>query len=360
MERDESDNAAHRVTRYSVDRRRVLLGLGATALAPLAPAAAAAPPLTLLVAGPAGGATSRWGNACALALSDCFPGLPAVQVQPDGGLDGVTGANRLDALVVGDGGTGAVLPGLALVAWLTGDDRVHFDPTRWVPVMAGVGSGVLVARLNGAAPSLGALRAMAPLRLAAAAPQSNDLAALLALQRMGVNSAPVFGLYDTAAKTAAFISGAADAVFLCGEGVPEDIAPLAANGGVPVFCLGLTAPDGTMLPDPLFPGLPDAIGFSGAMTSPLDSAYRAAAAAARLDFLMVLPKLTDPGAVAQWQVAAAQAIRAPALAAAARASSIGLQPAPGAAAQMTMLALGGNVQAGLQAYLSNRFGWQQG
>ncbi len=360
MERDEIDDAAYRVTSHFIDRRRILLGLAGAALAPLAPAFAAAPPLTLLVAGPQGAATSRWGDACALALADCFPGLPAVQTQADGGLDGVSGANRLDALVVGDGRTAAILPGLALIAWLTGDDRVHFDPTRWVPVMAGVGSGVLVARLNGNTPSLGALRAMAPLRLAAAAPQSNDLAALLALQRMGVKSAPVFGLYDTAAKTDAFISGAADAVFLCGEGVPEDIAPLAANGGVPVFCLGQTDPDGTVLPDPLFPGLPDAVGFSGVATSPLDGAYRAAAAAARLDFLMVLPKLTDPGAVAQWRSAAAQAIKVPALAAAARASSIGLQPAPEAAAQLRMLALGGEVQAGLQAFLSNRFGWQPG
>lgn len=348
-------------------RRRVFAGLGGLAGAALAGNGHAAlpppnlPPLNLLVAGPEGAATSRWGDACALAIGACFTGGPGMQAQPDGGLDGVTGANRLDALVVADGRTGAIMPGLALIAWLTGDDRVHFDPTHWVPVMAGLGSGVLVARLGaGAVPSPGTLRAGPKLRLAADCPQSNDLAALLALQRMGVDSAPVFGLRDRAAKTDAFVSGKADAVFLCGEGVPEDIAPLAANGGVPIFCIGTVAADGATLADPLFPGLPDAVAFSEGMKSPLDAAYHAAAAAARLDFLLVLPKLTDPGLVAQWQAAAASAIATPGLAAAARASYISLAPAPVAGAQMAAVGAGAFVQAGLQSFLTTRFGWQPG
>ncbi len=341
-------------------------GLAGAALAPAGKGHAASPPLdlpplNLLVAGPDGAETSRWGNACALAMGGCFAGAPGMQPQPDGGLDGVTGANRLDALVVSDGRTGAILPGLALIAWLTGDDRVHFDPTRWVPVMAGVGSGVLVARLwDGVVPSPASLRAGPPLRLAADDPQSNDLAALLALQRCGVDSAPVFGLHGTQAKTDAFIAGKADAVFLCGEGVPEDLGPLAANGGVPVFCIGSVAADGAALPDPLFPGLPDAVAFSNGVKSSLDPAYHAAAAAARTDFLLVLPKLTDPAAVAQWQAAARAAIVSPGLAAAARASYLTLAAAALAGAQMTAVAGGAFVQAGLQSFLTTRFGWQPG
>ncbi len=340
-----------------------MLGSTAAALLPLvfrrAWAANVSPSLSMLVAGPAGAQMSRWGDACAQALSLCFAGAPAVLTQPDGGLDGVTGANQLDALVVPDGRTAAILPGAALIAWLTGDDRVHFDPTHWMPVMAGINSGVLVVRLNGKPASLATLRSMAPLRLAAEQPQSNDLAALVALDRMGVKTAPIFGLHGIDAKTQAFVTGAADAVFVSGEGVPEDIAPLAANGGVPVFCLG-TAAEGAAAPDPLFPGLPDAIAFSGAAASPLDGAYHAAAAAARLDFILVLPKLTAPDAVAQWRSAAAGAITAPALAAAASASSITLQPAPVAASQLAALNLGPTDQAGLQAFLSTSFGWQPG
>ncbi len=341
-------------------KRRHFLG-GALALPWSAGFAGAqsAGPLSVLAGGPDGGQTSRWANAMALAMSAGFPGGPAVLAQADGGLDGVTVANRLDAYVMPDGRTAAMLPGAALIAWITGDVRVHFDPTRWVPVMAGTSSGVLVARLGQAAPSLAALRAFAPLRLAADRPQSNDLAALLALQRMGVASVPVFGLRDTDAKTRAFVAGEVDAVFLSGEGVPEDVFPLSANGGVPVFSLGALDAAGTLGPDPLFPLVPEASAFAAADAA-LDASYHAAATAARLDFFMVLPRLSDPAAVAAWRSAAALAIGSQDLAAVAGASSVVLQSGAAAAAALLPLDVAPPDQAGLQAYLSNSFGWHPG
>jgi hypothetical protein len=346
-------------------RRQIMRGLAAISLAPLACGKAwadmASAPLALLVAGPDGAQTSRWGNACALALADCLPGSPSVMAQPIGGLDGVTGANRLDALVVPDGTTAAILPGAALIAWMTGDSRVHFDPTRWVPLMAGSNSGVLMVRaVNGAAPDLQALRAMAPLRLAADQPQSNDLAALLALARLGVATAPVFGLRDVAAKTKAFVAAEVDAVFISGEDVAADITPLTASGALPVFTLGSQMSGETIGSDPLFPGLPDATAFGGAVTPFLDAAYRAAAAAARLDFLVVLPKLSDPDAVSQWQQAATGAMATPALSSAASASSVTLQSAPVLAASLNALNLVTPDQPDLQAFLSKSYGWQPG
>jgi hypothetical protein len=346
-------------------RRLVMRGLMAASILPCgfghALADVAAPPLALLVAGPDGEQTSRWGDACALALQAGFPGAPAIVPQAVGGLDGVTGANRLDALVVPDGKTAAILPGAALIAWLTGDSRVHFDPTRWVPVMAGCNSGVLVVRFPaGMTPSLAALKAMGAVRLAADKPQSNDLAILLALARLGVQAAPVFGLRDMDAKTQAFMAGDVDAVFVSGEGVPEDIAPLSASGGVPVFSLGFEDGDGAVTADPLFPGLPDVIAFSGTATPFLDAMYRAAAAAARLDFIVVLPRLTDPDTVSQWRLAAQGAIVSPAMQAAARASSIILQPSPPAAGALEALRLVATDQLGLQAFLAKTYGWQPG
>ncbi len=344
-------------------KRRQLLGGLAGALASFgfadAQMVSGAPALTLLVAGPEGDLMSRWGDACALAMSAGFPNAPTIMTQPVGGWDGVTGANQLETLVVPDGKTAAILPGAAMLAWLTGDSRVHFDPAHWLPLMVGCNSGVLVARLPaGAAPDLQSLRARPPLRLAAYQPQSNDLAALLALARMGVPVAPVFGLRDSDAKTRAFLSGEVDAVFLAGEGVPEDIAPLTAGGGVPVFSLGGIAPNGVVAEDPLFPGLPDVVAFSGSETAFLDAAYRAAAAAARTDFLLVLPRLSDPNKVAQWRSAADAAIASPALAAAASASSIALQPALVAQAALNALSQGGAEQAELQVFLAKNFGWQ--
>jgi len=343
-------------------RRHVLAGfLGA--VLPFGRRAWASPGaenLNLLVAGPDGEQTSRWGNACALAMSPGFPGTPDIIPQPAGGLDGVTGANQLDALVVPDGTTAAILPGAALIAWMTGDPRVHFDPTHWAPVLSGTNAGVLVVRLGNAAPSVTALQKFSPLRLAADSAHSGDLAALLALQCLNVPAAPLFGLRGTDAKTRAFTAGEVDAVFLSGEGVPEDIAPLSANGGVPVFCTGQLDATGATLPDALLPGVPDLASFAGACPSPLITAYQAAAAASRLDFFMVLPRLTDPGALAAWRRAGDVATASTALLAAASASSVMLQNADVTAANLAALNLSLTDQTGLQAFIAQRFGQQAG
>lgn len=335
-----------------------MLGMAAVAAGSRRAWAAGGPPLNLLVAGPDGGQTSRWANACALAISPGLPGTPSIVPQPVGGLDGVTGANQLDALVVPDGKTAAILPGLALIAYLTGDSRVHFDPTHWVPLLAGVNSGVLMLRGTAPKADIAALRAGQPLRLAADQPQSRDLAAMLGLARLGIGTAPVFSLRDTDAKIRAFIDGEVDAVFLCGEGVPEDIAPLTAAGAVPFFSIGALGANGTNGPDALFPGLADARSLGPAVAPELDAAYQAAAAAAQLDFLLVLPKLADPVAAANWTQAATQAATSPALLAAASASSISLQPAPALAGALATLAISPAVQGSMLAYLAKNCGWQ--
>jgi hypothetical protein len=344
-------------------KRRLFMAALAAAMQtgmPSALAGAGAQNLDLLVAGPDGEQTSRWGNACALALFAGFPGSPNIIPQPTGGLDGVTGANRLDALVVPDGRTAAIMPGAALTAWITGDPRVHFDPTRWAPVMSGTSAGVLVARLNRTSPSVPALQRFGTLRLAAESPQSSDLAALLALQCLSLPTAPVFGLRGVDAKTRAFVAGEVDAVFLCGEGVPEDIAPLSANGGVPVFCLGQVNAAGIVGADAVLPGVPTMTAFRAGEPSPLDAAYAAAAAAARLDFFLVLPKLTDPQAVAAWRGAALAALQSPALVAAASASAVFLQTPDVTAANLADLNLSPTDQAGLQDFIAQRFGQQAG
>jgi hypothetical protein len=341
-------------------KRRHMLGLTAAALAFPGRVWAAPSPYALLAAGPVAELISRWAAACAMALGPGFPGNPVLQVQPTGGLDGVTGANKFDALVVPDGATAAIFPGATLIAWLTGDSRVHFDPTHWVPVMAASNSGVLVVRQNpGVRPTPQTIQPGGSLKLAVDQPQSNDLAALLALQRMGVQTSPIFGLRDTDARTRAFLAGEADAVFLSGEGVPEDIAPLSANGGVPVFSLGSMGDDGQLTRDPLFPTLPDADSFGQVdKTAPYAAAYASAAAAARLDFLVTLPHLTDPGAEALWRQAALTAIGTSALDSAADASSVRLRSAAATAAELNALALSPTDQLGLQNFLQTRFGWR--
>ena len=348
----------------TMKRRSALFTLGLAALLPQAAWADDQVQITrglmnLLVAGPNGSQTSRWGNAFALAIGTAFPGLPNIVTSPVGGLDGVTGANRVDTLMVPDGRSAAILPGTTLTAYLMGDSRVHYDPTRWIPVVAGYNSGVLMVRApQGTVPTLTTLQKMAPLRIAASQPQSNDLAALLALARMGVQTAPVFGLRSNTEKASAFMAGSVDAVFICGEGVPEDIAPLMAAGAVAAFCLGMPGPNGEIGADPRFPSLPLPTAFGAAINPMLAFAYEAAAAAARLDFLLVLPHLTAPNAVAQWRSAAQDAAQSQAIAAAAMASAISFKPADILSGGLASLSDVPTQQPQLLVFLSKTYGWQ--
>lgn len=347
-------------------RRSILSAFAAAVALPtlsraqtLGQAAGAGPVMNLMVAGPQGDLTSRWASAFALTMQSNFPGTPSIMTSSVGGLDGITGANQLDTLMIPDGTNAAMLPGATLMAYLTRDARVHYDPTKWTPVIAGCNSGVLMLRAaKGTVPTLETLQKLAPLRFGAASLQSNDLAALLALARLGVKTAPVFGLHSSAEKTNAFIAGTVDAVFICGEGVPEDLEALVASGAVPAFCIGSPAPDGQIGPDPLFPTLALATALGPAVSPMLASAYEAAATAARLDFMLVLPHLTAANAIAQWRSAALDAARNPAITAAAQASSISLQPAIVLSGMLASLNNVPTIQQTLLAFLTTTYGWQ--
>jgi hypothetical protein len=118
--------------------------------------------------------------------------------------------------------------------------------------------------------------------------------------------------------------------------------------------------EGRVIADPLFPALPHAQALGPSTAPLLDLAYTAAAAAARLDFLLVLPHLTDSNAVALWRKAAETARATPGLIAATEASAITLQGASALVAALAMLNLSAADQASLQTFLAKTYAWQPG
>ena len=344
----------------------MLLALLAASASRVARALPAAPDETpagyeILVGGPHGGRLDRWSKAAAIGLAPGLLGPQAkdtILTRTSGGIDGVTAANRLQALVVPDGHTAVMLPGLAAIAYLAADPRVHFQIGTWVPVLAGIGSAVLIVR--------GGMRRLAapePLRLAANSPESGDLAALLALAHLDMPFAPLFGLRDTDAKARAFAANEADAVLAYGENVPAIAASLAARGGVPVCSLGVPGEAGAASRDPAFADLPtvDELAVyrhARPLPPPLAAAFRAAIAAVLVDFVLVLPHLTAPASIALWRNAAVPAVIAPAMQSAAYASTIRLGAGPTSEAALSPLGLGTNALLALQSWLVTHFGWR--
>ncbi|MEE3501556.1 hypothetical protein [Acidiphilium acidophilum] len=351
-------------------RRRALLGAAGVGALMLRTGRAASPMViaespgasvaayNMMLCGPHGGRIDRWGRAVAQGLSRTLASQTPIVLRTVGGQDGVTGANRLQTLVVPDGRTAAMMPGEALIAFLAGDPRVHFQPGDWIPVMAGLSAPVLVVR--------GGMRRLAdpaPIKLAAASPEAVDLAAILAFHRLGVATSPIFGLRGASLVARAFADGAVDAVLLSGEDIPADLAPLAAGGGIAIATLGRVDGPDQRRSDRINADVPTLHALAierrnPPLTPSLEAAYQAVAAASRIDFVMVLPHLTTPGTVALWRQAATEAIGTPSLRAAAAASAIELTAAGAAATAVAPVDVSAASLLALRAFLFRHFGWR--
>lgn len=327
--------------------------LAAPALAPVAPFAHSP---RLLVAGPSDGTLNRWADALLPALEQSLPPDTSIQRVEIGGADGVTGANQFEARGAPDGQTILLAPGQAALAWMVGDPRAQFDVGRWVPVMAGTSVGIVVGRPT-------ALAADGRARIGAAGPASFDLTALLGIHLLGGRTEPMFGLVEPAAAQNAFAQGATDAVLLRGHRVPERYAALVAAGAQPLFTLGTLDDSGQTVRDGAFPAVPHfaelySMRMGGRPSGPLYDAWCATAAAAQLEFGLVLPQLTPAAMVALWRRAGIDATAT--LGVQAAASTVAVRPLGGPAATTNTAAIATTSLAlqELRRWLASRFNWR--
>jgi hypothetical protein len=246
-------------------------------------------------------------------------------------------------------------PGRAALAWMVGDPRAQFDVGHWVPVMAGICAGVLVGRP-------GVLTPHGRARVAAASPGSVDLAALLGVQLLGAPMEPVLGLIEPGAAQRAFSQGAVDALLLRGHRVPEQVAALAAMGAQPLFTLGTVDDGGRAVRDPAFPDVPHfaelLMARGGKPDGALFAAWRATAAAAQLEFGLVLPQLTPAAMVALWRRAGADAVAALGVQAAAATVNVRPLSGPAATASTAAVAADAPILLKLRRWLAGRLNWQ--
>jgi hypothetical protein len=356
----------------SVGRRRLLATLtilpaamraGGSFGAPMpvtTPSTAVVAPFTespkLLIAGPNNGTLDRWADALLPALEQSLPLDTSIRRVEVGSADGVTGANQFEARGAPDGLTVMLAPGQAALAWMVGDPRAQYDVGHWVPVMAGTSSGIVVGRPTVLAPGGRA-------RVAAAGPASLDLPALLGIQLLGGKMEPVFGLAEPEAAHAAFSQGAVDAVLLRGHRVPDQFMAYAAARAQPLFTLGVIDASGRCVRDPTFPEVPHFVELceqrSGRKPAgPLYEAWCALAAAAQLEFGLVLPQLTPASMVALWRRAGTAA--AASLAVQATAATVAVRPLgePLATTCMMAVAAGAPALRELRRWLASRFEWR--
>jgi hypothetical protein len=348
-------------TLIRLGRRNLLRALAAGAAFPRAAFARASGETgfedgaTLMVAGSERGRLDEWASVLAPALERGLPPGAALRRQLAGGDDGVSGANQFEARAAPDGRTALLLPGEAALAWLAGDPRARFDATRFVPILAGWTPGAVFSRVP-----LGALPAGSRLRIAAADPAGADLAALLGLELLRIEAAPQFRVDGFEAGQAALAARSVDALFVHGSDAKRHAAALGDAGLAPLFSLGAPDAAGGAVRDRLFadvPTLPELLASEpGAVASgPLCVAWRAAAAAAQIDFALVLPALTPAAMVALWRRAASGLPAAPELQ---PAFAAGMRTGAAAGAVSAALAPDAVTVLELRRWLADRWNWQ--
>lgn len=293
-------------------RRRALLALPALAL-PLGPAPAARAldlgdqdafhnGVTLLSSGPAYGYIAGWAKLLGPHLLDGLPPDVTARFSAMGGPDGVTVCNAFGARLDPDGSTMMFMPGAALLAWLEGDSRVKYEPGRWVATLVGVTPGVLVGR----APLTLAARQGAPLRIGASNPIGPELAALMALDLLGLPAEAVFGPWDETSLIDGLRRGSLDLAFLSGPKLHDTLTRASTAGAQPLFSTGAQGCDGPAARDPQVPTVPSFLEFAATLTVSIPNddgfgAYQAAAAAAATCFAAVVGDLVRPGTLAEWR-----------------------------------------------------------
>ncbi len=179
---------------------------------------------------------------------------------------------------------------------------MKYEPGRWIATLVGATPGVLVGR----GPLTFESREGPPLRIGASNPIGPELAALIALDLLGVPARLVFGPQTETSLIDGLRRGSLDLAFLSGPKLRETLARAEAAGARPVFSTGAQGCEGPAVRDPQVPAVPTFLELASMMTVTIPdderyAAYEAAAAAAAVCFMAVLSDLVQPATLAEWR-----------------------------------------------------------
>ncbi|WP_308719961.1 hypothetical protein [Komagataeibacter xylinus] len=266
----------------------------------------------LLMAGSHSAMAERWSPILPTALGQAL-GLPnPLSVRDTVGQDGVTGANLFDSQFASDGMMALAAPGSALVSSLCGDPRIHFDYSRWLPLLLSLTVPIVIGRTQ-LHRSLGSFMRDRPVRIAVSTLTGIELPTVLAMTLFGLRPIPVTGLATPQAAAAALRDNQVDVIQITDPlGTPETAALTStlAQAGCPALFALTDRPGPCSLPGQTIMNMEDRLrqDARSALGSLLHAALKPLAGAAGVDLALVLPMLTSSATLARWRAATTQAL----------------------------------------------------
>lgn len=205
-----------------------------------------------------GGGTDTWARFFAPRLSEILPGQPTLVIRNVPGGGSINGANQFDARARDNGLEIFGSTASTLFYSMLGDRRARYQPQDWLPVFATPTGGVLYLTPDLDIDSAAELATLEDQELIfpSLGPTSLDLVPLLAMEMLGLNVRPVFGM-DRSAGRLAFERGEVNVDYQTSAPYLQNVMPLVEEGSaVPIMSWGVLAEDGSIERDPSFPDLP--------------------------------------------------------------------------------------------------------
>ncbi|TDO98119.1 tricarboxylate transporter [Marinomonas balearica] len=206
-----------------------------------------------------GGGTDVWARFMAPNLTSHIDGEPTIVIKNQPGGGSLTGTNLFYKRAKDDGSSIIGTSASTLFPYMLGDKRVRFKLDDWTPILASPTGGVVYVQPNlGVASSKDVGKLLdQELKLASQGPTRLELPILIALDLLGADVKPVFGMKSRGAGRLAFERGEATIDFQTSSAYIRNVKGLVeANKAVPVFSVGVMNKEGNIVRDPAFPGIP--------------------------------------------------------------------------------------------------------
>ncbi|WP_067221491.1 Bug family tripartite tricarboxylate transporter substrate binding protein [Marinomonas gallaica] len=206
-----------------------------------------------------GGGTDVWARFMAPNLSNFIEGNPTVVIKNQPGGGSITGANLFYKRAESDGSDIIGTSASTLFPYMLGDKRVRFNLDDWSPILASPTGGVIYVQPDlGISDSSDVKKLMdQQLKFASQGPTQLELPVLIALDLMGADIKPVFGMKSRGAGRLAFERGEATIDFQTSSAYKNSVQGLVDDGkAIPVFSVGVMNKEGKIVRDPAFPDIP--------------------------------------------------------------------------------------------------------
>lgn len=206
-----------------------------------------------------GGGTDVWARFMAPNLSNFIDGNPTVVIKNQPGGGSITGTNLFYKRADDDGSDIIGTSASTLFPYMLGDKRVRFNLDEWAPILASPTGGVVYVQPDlGISDSGDVAKLMdQQLKFASQGPTQLELPILIALDLMGVDVKPVFGMKSRGAGRLAFERGEATIDFQTSSAYMSSVQTLVDDGkAIPMFSVGVMNKEGNIVRDPAFPDIP--------------------------------------------------------------------------------------------------------